>query len=113
LQQHCTKRFSCEIAGLIVLAGNTRPLEDIILDQVTYLLAAQEHVAPEQQKSLETLTQQVRRVKAPDLTPDTPASELPLNVPAAYWLDLRTYDPVTLARALPQPMLILQAGRAM
>jgi hypothetical protein len=98
-----------EIAGLIVLAGNTRPLEDIILDQVTYLLAAQEHVAPEQQKSLETLTQQVRRVKAPDLTPDTPASELPLNVPAAYWLDLRTYDPVTLARALPQPMLILQA----
>ena len=98
-----------EIAGLIVLAGSTRPLEDIILDQVTYLLAAQEHVAPEQQKSLETLTQQVRRVKAPDLTPDTPASELPLNVPAAYWLDLRTYDPVALARTLPQPMLILQA----
>ncbi len=98
-----------EIAGLIVLAGSTRPLEKIILDQVTYLLAAQEHVAPEQQKSLETLTQQVRRVKAPDLTPGTPASELPLNVPAVYWLDLRTYDPVALARTLPQPMLILQA----
>jgi dienelactone hydrolase len=97
------------IAGLILLAASSRPLEDVILDQISYLLSTQGNTTPEQQQYLNTLAQQVARVKAPDLQPTTPASELPLNVPAPYWLDLRAYQPIELARQLSQPMLILQA----
>jgi fermentation-respiration switch protein FrsA (DUF1100 family) len=35
---------------------------------------------------------------------------LPLGVPAAYWLDLNTYQPEELAQTLTQPMLFLQGG---
>ncbi|HEY5630027.1 MAG TPA: hypothetical protein VIR16_11005, partial [Candidatus Limnocylindrales bacterium] len=41
----------------------------------------------------------------------TPASELPLGIPAAYWLDLRGYDPVAVASSLAIPIFISQGGR--
>ena len=36
---------------------------------------------------------------------------LPFHIPAAYWLYLRHYDPVSAAAALDKPILILQGGR--
>ncbi|PZS21899.1 MAG: hypothetical protein DLM54_03790 [Acidimicrobiales bacterium] len=41
----------------------------------------------------------------------TPANELPFGVVSPYWLDLRRYDPVSVAAVLAKPMLILQGGR--
>ncbi|MFL5658480.1 MAG: dienelactone hydrolase family protein, partial [Ktedonobacteraceae bacterium] len=38
------------------------------------------------------------------------ASDLPLNVPAAYWLDLNAYQPEKVAQTLKQPMLFLLGG---
>ncbi|SFX80533.1 alpha/beta hydrolase family protein [Streptomyces atratus] len=46
-----------------------------------------------------------------ELTPDTPPEMLPLGFSAAYWLDLRAYDPVAAAAGPACPMLILQGGR--
>jgi fermentation-respiration switch protein FrsA (DUF1100 family) len=63
----------------------------------------------EQQKELDKLKQQVALVKSPDLSLSTPASELPLDVSPAYWLDLRGYHPEEIAKGLRQPSLILQA----
>jgi len=94
------------ITGLIVLAGSARPLEDVILDQMTYVLSLNGTDATSQ---IEAIKQQVARVKSPDLSSATPANELPLGVAAAYWLDLRPYHPAEVARELKQPMLILQA----
>jgi dienelactone hydrolase len=39
--------------------------------------------------------------------PAAKASDLPLNVPAAYWLDLNAYHPEKVAQTLKQPMLFL------
>ena len=96
------------IAGLIVLAGMTRKLEDTILDQYTYIFLLSGTLPAEQQQQLEELKKQVARVQDPALSLSTPAAELPLGVPPAYWLDLRDYQPAIMAQALPQPMLILQ-----
>jgi dienelactone hydrolase len=41
----------------------------------------------------------------------TAVISLPFGVPAAYWLDLRGYDPATAAAALGKPILILRGGR--
>jgi uncharacterized protein len=98
-----------EIAGLIVLAGLCRPLEDTILDQFTYIYSLSGTLSAEQQQQLDELKEQVTRVKDPGLSLSTPASALPLGIPASYWLDLRGYYPEEIAKGLQQPMLILQA----
>jgi len=46
-----------------------------------------------------------------EVSPTTPASDLPLGVPAAHWLDLRTYDPLATARDLAIPVFLAQGGR--
>lgn len=96
------------IAGLIVLAGSTRPLEDIILEQYAYIFSLSGALTEEQQQHLEQLKKQVADVKDPNLSLTTPAAELPFGVAPAYWLDLRGYQPAEMARSLKQPMLILQ-----
>ena len=100
-----------DIAGLILLAGAARPLEDLILEQVTYLVNIDGPPSPEMEEELRKVEEQVARVKDPDLSPDTSPEDLPLGIPAAYWLDLRDYSPPQMAKELSMPMLILQGER--
>jgi uncharacterized protein len=97
------------IAGLIVLAGLCRPLEDTILDQFTYIYSLSGTLSAEQQKQLDELKKQVALVKSPNLSLSTPALDLPLGVSPAYWLDLRGYHPEEIATGLQMPIFILQA----
>ncbi|MHC4398673.1 MAG: alpha/beta hydrolase [Planctomycetota bacterium] len=99
-----------EIAGFVVLAGNTRPLEDLVLDQSNFFASLDGEVSDDEAAKLSQLEEHVARVKAPGLTASTPAAEL-LGIPVAYWLDLRGYDPAEAAKQLKQPMLILHGGR--
>ena len=99
------------IAGLIVMAGPTRPLEDVILDQVNYINGLDGTVSDTEKASMDSLKVQAARAKDPALSSATPAESLPLGLPAAYWIDLRGYEPAEAAKALKQPMLVLQGGR--
>ena len=96
-----------QLAGLIVMAGAAKPLEDIILEQVAYLDAADGTVTDQEKSRFESLKAEVTRVKA--LKPGETGTAL--GAPDSYWLDLRGYDPPTAARALKQPLLILQGER--
>ena len=100
-----------DIAGLIVMAGATRPLEDVVLDQFSYIYALDGRVSRREATQLRTLRRQVARVKSPRLSAGSSRWSLPLNIPAAYWLDLRGYNPPAVARQLKQPMLIMQGAR--
>lgn len=100
-----------ELAGLVMLSGNARPLEDLILEQITYMKSLNGEMTDKDREELEKLKKQVARVKSPKLTTETPAAELPLGVPAAYWLALRAYDQTATASRLKQPMLIVQGER--
>ncbi len=100
-----------ELAGLILLAGNTRPLEDVILDQVTYVLSLQGELGKEEKEELDKIKKQVLRVKDAKLTPETPAAELPLGTPAAYWLLLRDCRPLQDVAQFRRPVLVLQGER--
>ncbi len=95
------------LAGLIVLAGAAKPLEDIILQQVAYLDAADGTVTEAEKSRFESLKAEVARVKA--LKPGDTGTAL--GIPDSYWLDLRGYDPPAAAKALKQPLLILQGER--
>jgi uncharacterized protein len=99
-----------QIRGLIILAGSARPLEDIILDQMSYVLSLSVPDPAVRQQQLAVLKTQVELVKDPNRLPTAKASDLPLGVPAAYWLDLNAYQPEKVAQTLKQPMLFLQGG---
>jgi fermentation-respiration switch protein FrsA (DUF1100 family) len=99
------------LAGLVMMAGATRPLEDVLLDQVTYLDSLNGGPTAGQMAQLEQLEAAVATVKDPNLSPSTPASLLPLNIPAAYWLDLRGYKPADVVASLDMDLLVLQGAR--
>jgi hypothetical protein len=99
------------VAGLILIAGGAQPLHWVIVRQVRYLASLRPETQAASEPVIEALSEKARRVDSPDLSPSTPAEELPLGAPASYWLDLRDYDPAALAATLGRPMLILQGGR--
>jgi dienelactone hydrolase len=77
------------LAGLVILAGATRPFNDVVRDQLAYLAS---------------------------LTPGASATEEQLQTlrrgaPEAYWKDFDAYVPAQAAAKLTLPMLILQGER--
>jgi fermentation-respiration switch protein FrsA (DUF1100 family) len=86
-----------KLAGLIILAANARPLEELIVEQSEYLAALKGDLTDAQKKQLEAL----RR---------NPSAAL-ASLPAKYREDLAAYNPTALAQTLDLPMLILQGER--
>ena len=99
------------IAGLIIMAGMTRPFEDAVLDQYTYIYNLSGAMSGGQKAELELLRAKVARVKNPNLSDQVPAKDLPLNVHPAYWLSLRGYQPAEVAKSLEMRIFVLQGGR--
>jgi dienelactone hydrolase len=99
-----------EIKGLIIMAGATRPIEDLLVEQTRYILSLDGELSAADQEKLRDLEAKVAEIKK--LTPaDATSSKILLQAPPAYWLDLRAHDPVADAKSLKQPLLILQGGR--
>jgi hypothetical protein len=96
------------LAGLILLAGPTRPLAEVALAQYRYIAGAGGPQAAAMKKRLPAFEKAVARLEDPKLSADTPADELPLGIPASFWLDLRGYAPARRAAKLKMPLLILQ-----
>ena len=94
-----------KVAGVVVMAGPTRPISDIVEEQVAYLVSAgaasEEAVAP--------MREEAKKIRAID--PKKPPEGKLLNAPAGYWIDLASYDPGATARANALPILVLQGDR--
>ena len=99
------------IAGGIILAGPSRPLEVLLIEQFEYIDSLAEHKDKELSQLIETTKKQIDVLKSPGLSPSTSAKDLPLGVPAKYWLVLRGYQPAAEAAGLRQRLLVIQAGR--
>ena len=85
-----------KLAGAIVLAGNVRPLEELVLEQIEYAAQLKGKLSDAERAQLES----VRR---------NPWLALPL--PEKYRQDLKGYDPAAEAKRLDAPMLVLQGER--
>ena len=99
------------IAGFVILAGSTLPLEDSIERQLRYVAALDGHTSEQERELLAHLATQVARVKS--LTPNAQAAadELPLGIPAAYWLDLAAHPPVLEIARERRPVFVLHGER--
>lgn len=95
-----------QIAGVIIMAGPTRPLVDVIVSQYTYLqsrgLATTAQVAAAQHQAAE--------IKALTSADRGHPGTL-LGAPPTYWLNLRSYHPASVAQRLTIPLLIMQGAR--
>jgi uncharacterized protein len=100
-----------EIAGIVMLAANTRPIQQLAVEQVRYLASANGPPNEDAQKQIAAAEEAVKKIESPNLKPGETVSFLGGNSPASYWLDLRDYHPVETATQLKTPMLILQGGR--
>jgi len=90
-----------KLAGIVLMAGNARPLEDLLVDQVTYM-----GITGKQLENAKAIQANVKKLEKGD--EDSPSL---VGVPASYWLDLKGYDPAAAAKKLGIPMLILQGER--
>jgi uncharacterized protein len=99
-----------QIAGLIIMAGATRPLEDLVIAQVRYMQSLSGEQSEADQKALRKMESQATSIKKLTSADESSSTQL-LGAPAAYWLDLRAHDPLSEAQSLKQPLLILQGGR--
>lgn len=98
-----------EVKGLVVLAGNTRPLEEAIVAQLDYLSSLPGSTLPKEQ--VESMKKEAARVAALDEKTGASTTDIVFGTPPSYWIDLKKYAPATVAARLQKPMLFLQGGR--
>jgi len=78
---------------------------------MNYSYSLRGELSDKDKEELDKLKKQGTRVKDPKLAADTPAEDLPLGIPASYWLELRSYDQGATAARLKQPIWIVQGER--
>jgi len=97
-----------EITGIIIMAGFTRPFEDLMVYQAEYLLGLDGDLSADDQAQVAEAQAMADQVKTLDSASTGP---MPFNLPLDYWLALKAYDPVSTAQTLTMPILILQGER--
>jgi dienelactone hydrolase len=90
-----------KLAGIVLMAGNVRPIEDLLVEQVTYM-----GIKGDQLDRAKDLQVKVKKLEPGD--EDSPALG---GIPVSYWVDLKDYDPAAAAKKLAIPLLILQGER--
>jgi dienelactone hydrolase len=96
-----------KVAALVIMAGATRPIYDLMIEQLEYIAALD---GPPDPKALDEIDKikaeaaRARTAKADDIGAI-------LNAPPSYWADLNAYDAAETTKSLTLPMLILQGGR--
>lgn len=98
-----------KLAGLILMAGPARPIEEVAFDQTNYVMHLKGEPAPNDQARLNQLKAEMDKVKRLDPKADNPP--VLLGLPTAWWLNVKGYDPGAEAKRLGLPMLVMQGER--
>jgi dienelactone hydrolase len=90
-----------KLAGMIIVNGNARPLEDVAVDEAQYLGITGQQLVVIQESA----------AKIKKLTQADEDTKPLLGMQGSYLLDLKDYNPTGQAKLLKLPMLILQGER--
>ena len=102
------KECGMNLAGIIIMAGPARPLEDVLIEQAKFALTIKKPVDEADRDNFEKLRNQAQVVKSDTLKPGTSQYLLPMQLPGSYWLDLRQYKQVETAKQFNGAILVLQ-----
>ena len=109
--------LSKNASGFISLAGNSRPISELLIDQYEYLwgLNKQEAETQEAKDNIDSLTivemEKVKRLQRNDFDENTPTDLLPLGIHPNYYLNIIDYYPAKEFSNENRPILFLQGVR--
>ncbi len=98
------------IHGIISAAGPARPLQTLILEQYKYFQSIDED-PDDWIYTIKQLQRKIEYLESEEFSFSAYAESLPLDLPAAYWMDLKNYDPIQTARNAGVPILVLQGEK--
>ncbi|PWJ43061.1 hypothetical protein BC781_102609 [Sediminitomix flava] len=99
-----------KVSGIVMLAGNARPLQDLLVEQYEHILGADGTIDEGEQIFVKDLKKQIANLEKLDDNEFT-RQQLPLGLSSSYWKYLVKYDQVETAKKLKLPILILQGER--
>jgi len=99
------------IKGLIVMASPARPIEQVLIEQLDYVLSLEKNIPEAEKAKVEKMKKDAARLMDPKLSPEDFASGTLLGATFSYWKSLRGLEPNATAMKIEQPLLILQGGR--
>jgi uncharacterized protein len=97
------------VAAIMILAGGSRPLDRILIEQTLHLLALDSPVNPADKTRYPALVTQLDKIFTEVMSKPQPAD--PANDPLAYFRQHLAMDPLALARRVRVPTLILNGER--
>jgi len=92
------------------MAGNARPLEELILEQYTYLFSP-DGISIEEKELLDKLNVQLENLEKLKQNPGNSSLDLPLSLPASYWNSMVNYHQLDEIRSFTSRILVLQGER--
>lgn len=102
---------SGKLKGMILLAANARPIQDMLIEQMDYLYPDSSVMEAKNYNQKKQIQHQAQYAKRKKLDPKTPTDSLPFSVSATYWNFLNQYDQVKTFMKVPTPTLVLQGDR--
>lgn len=97
-----------EASGYIMLAGNARPLQQLMVEQYEYLFSIQQ--VADAQAQLEEIRRQAELASGITRA-NADSAGIILGAPAGYWLALNEYDMLSDVQKIQKPLLIMQGER--
>ena len=100
-----------KVAGIVIMAGNSRPLEDLIVEQYKYLYE-RGGFSKAEKTEIKKIKQQAKNVKSLRKDIDKgKIKDLPLVNDTSFWLSLNAYNPIETAKYLYIPILNIHGSR--
>ena len=97
------------LSKIILLAGNARPLGQLLIEQYEYLYSL--NATEELKNELKEVREQVKFLNSKAFNLNVPNTKLPLNQSAYYWQSIISYNPLKEVQKVKIPILILQGER--
>ncbi|WP_228410134.1 alpha/beta hydrolase [Chryseobacterium viscerum] len=98
-----------QVSKYVFMAGNARPLQDLLVEQYEYLHSLDAAKVPAE--AVQEVKKQVAFLNSSQFNLNSPASELPLGQSAAYWKYLKDYNQLNEVKKIKAPMFFAQGGR--
>ena len=96
--------------GVILLAANASPLEDLIIPQIEYIMA-NDTSSNINEIQFNAIKFQVDNLKSGNFDEETSRFQLPFSLPGKFWQSLKGYEPTELSKKQDIPYLVLNGER--
>lgn len=102
---------SGKLKGMVLLAANARPIQDMLIEQMNYLYPDSAVMKVNDYNQKKQIIAQATFAKSKKLDAKTPSEKLPFGVSADYWNFLNQYNQLKTFAKITTPTLVLQGER--